>query len=100
VRAVMSLICGVDRGQEKNQSTRHKHSRKGEPWLPEEEELLVESRRNRGLPWSTGTHVTCRTETGIDTLVFHRVIVAIGRVHDSIHSTTTYRTIWVRRTEK
>jgi hypothetical protein len=26
--------------------------------------------------------VTCRTETGIDTLVFHPVIVAIGRVHD------------------
>jgi hypothetical protein len=40
-----------------NYIIRHKHSRKGKPWLPEEEELLVESRRNWGLPWSTVTRL-------------------------------------------
>ncbi|EER28991.1 predicted protein [Coccidioides posadasii C735 delta SOWgp] len=40
-----------------NHSTRHKNSRKGKPWLPEEEELLMELRRNWGLPWSTVTRL-------------------------------------------
>ncbi|KMP02190.1 hypothetical protein CIRG_10013 [Coccidioides immitis RMSCC 2394] len=40
-----------------NHSTRHKNSRKGKPWLPEEEELLMELRRNWGLPCSTVTRL-------------------------------------------
>jgi hypothetical protein len=38
-------------------STHHKNSRKGMPWLPEEEELLVEIRKNQGLPWSKVTRL-------------------------------------------
>jgi hypothetical protein len=32
-------------------------SRKGMPWLPEEESLLLELRNTRGLPWSDVTNL-------------------------------------------
>ncbi|KAL2816402.1 hypothetical protein BDW59DRAFT_9894 [Aspergillus cavernicola] len=36
----------------RNRGTHQKNSRKGKPWLPEEEELLLKLKNDQGLPWS------------------------------------------------
>ncbi|GIJ84993.1 hypothetical protein Asppvi_003848 [Aspergillus pseudoviridinutans] len=52
-----SKARAVEKGNVQLAPRQTQNPRKRKPWLPEEEELLVELRRNRGLPWSTVTRL-------------------------------------------